>query len=68
MINNFNGARVQYSEIPQIPPVTMGFSHSLRLGIKEFQQIPKRKERRGEHFDSKNPNLFQRGEDVVRCE
>ena len=39
IINNFNGARVQYSEIPQTPPVTLGFSHSLPVSLQGSQQL-----------------------------
>ena len=39
IINNFNGARVQYNEIPQTRPVTLGLSHSLPVSFQESQQV-----------------------------
>jgi len=39
IINNFNGARVQYSEIHQTPPVTLGLSNSLPASLHGSQQL-----------------------------
>ena len=60
--------QVQSREPPE-PRRRLSSRISDNLELTEFQKKPKGKERKGERdFDSGNPNLFQRGEDVIRCE
>ena len=70
-IYNFNGARVQNNEIPHTPPVTLGFSHSLQLGIKGIPTGTKTKgkKRRKIMILIQGIQIFFKGwGDVVRCE